>query len=40
MEFEFNYTRLFVKDYKTCLDFYSSVLGLEATFTSEPLPRR
>ncbi len=35
MEFEFNYTRLFVEDYKTCLDFYNSVLGLETTFTSD-----
>lgn len=35
MEFEFNYARLFVKDYKTCLDFYNSVLGLETTFTSD-----
>ena len=35
MDFKFNYTRLFVKDYKTCLDFYSSVLGLEITFTSD-----
>lgn len=35
MEFEFRYTRLFVKDYKTCLDFYSTLLGLEVVFTSE-----
>jgi len=35
MEFEFNYVRLFVEDYKTCLNFYSSVLGLEATFASD-----
>ena len=35
MEFEFNYTRLFVKDYKTCLGFYSGVLGLKTTFASD-----
>ena len=35
MEFEFNYVRLFVEDYKTCLNFYSSVFGLEVTFTSD-----
>ena len=35
MEFEFSYTHLFVKDYKTSLDFYNNVLGLETTFDSE-----
>lgn len=35
MEFEFSYAHLFVRDYKTPLDFYNSVLGLETTFNSE-----
>ena len=35
MEFEFSYTHLFVRDYKTSLDFYNQVLGLEKNFNSE-----
>ncbi|MGV2829730.1 VOC family protein [Myxosarcina sp. GI1(2024)] len=35
MEFKFNYTRLYVGDYKTCLKFYRDILGLKVTFASE-----
>lgn len=35
MRFQYSYTRLHVKDFKACHDFYHKVLGLEITFTSE-----
>lgn len=35
MKFQYIYTRLYVKDCKTCYQFYHDLLGLEATFTSE-----
>lgn len=35
MEFKFNYTRLIVKDYQACREFYQDTLGLKTTFTSE-----
>lgn len=35
MNFKFTYTRLYVDDYKTCLEFYRDILGLEITFISE-----
>lgn len=35
MDFEFNYTRLFVRDYETCFAFYNDVLGLNTTFASD-----
>ena len=31
----FAYTRLFVNNYETCLQFYQDILGLEVTFISE-----
>ncbi len=35
MKFNFSYTRLYVNDYDTCLQFYRDVLGLEAVFISQ-----
>ena len=35
MKFNFAYTRLFVKNYETCLQFYRDILGLEVTFISK-----
>ncbi len=35
MKFQYVYTRLYVKDYQACYQFYHDLLGLEATFTSE-----
>lgn len=35
VNFEFSYTRLLVENYAACREFYTSVLGLEVTFTSE-----
>ncbi|WP_319419800.1 VOC family protein [Pleurocapsa sp. FMAR1] len=35
MKFNFSYTRLYVNDYDTCLQFYRDVLGLEVVFISE-----
>lgn len=35
VKFEFSYTRLLVTNYAACLEFYTSVLGLETTFISE-----
>ncbi len=35
MKFEFSYTRLLVKNYAACREFYTSILGLETTFISE-----
>lgn len=35
MEFNFSYTRLYVNDYDSCLQFYRDILGLEVAFVSE-----
>lgn len=35
MQFKFAFTRLYVNDYKTCLEFYRDILGLEVTFMSQ-----
>lgn len=35
MQFKFAFTRLYVNDYKTCLEFYRDILGLKVTFISE-----
>ena len=35
MKFQYTYTRLHVKDCRTCYHFYHDILGLEATFASE-----
>lgn len=35
MNFNFAYTRLYVDDYDTCLQFYRDILGLEVAFVSE-----
>ncbi len=35
MKFQYSYTRLHVKDFQACHNFYQNILGLEATFTSE-----
>jgi catechol 2,3-dioxygenase-like lactoylglutathione lyase family enzyme len=34
MKLNFAYTRLFVNNYETCLQFYRDILGLEVTFIS------
>lgn len=35
MNFNFSYTRLYVNDYDSCLQFYRDLLGLEVTMTSK-----
>lgn len=35
MKLNFAYTRLFVNNYETCLQFYRDILGLEVTFISQ-----
>lgn len=35
MKFKYAYTRLHVKDFRACYEFYRDILGLEATFSSE-----
>ncbi len=35
MKFQYKYTRLHVKDFQACCNFYQNVLGLKVTFTSE-----
>ena len=35
MKNNFAYTRLFVNNYETCLQFYRDILGLEVTFISQ-----
>lgn len=35
MKLNFAYTRLFVNNYETCLQFYQDILGLEVTFISK-----
>ncbi len=35
MKFNFSYTRLYVNDYDTCLQFYRDVLELEVVFISK-----
>ena len=34
MKFNFSYTRLYVNDYDSCLQFYKDLLGLEVIFSS------
>lgn len=34
MKFNFSYTRLYVSDYDSCLQFYKELLGLEVVFSS------